>query len=103
MKSKNPISVGEFEILYICVSTNQNTINLYPLRMGLPLYANFHLLVLSSFKATDEHWTERLVRALNDAVTSNTLDISETDSTTINLNKIVSFIEDSYTIHKNRL
>ncbi len=103
MKSKNPISVGEFEILYICVSTNQNTINLYPLRMGLPLYANFHLLVLSSFKATDEHWTERLVRALNDAVTSNTLDISETDSTTINLNKIVSFIEDSYTIHKKSI
>lgn len=103
MKSKNPISVGEFEILYICVSTNQNTINLYPLRMELPLYANFHLLVLSSFKATNELWTARLVNALNDAVTSNTLDISETDSTTINLDKIVSFIEGSYTFNNKSI
>ena len=38
MENNNPINVGEFDVLYLCVSTKQNTINLYPLRMGIEQY-----------------------------------------------------------------
>lgn len=103
MENNNPINVGEFDVLYLCVSTKQNTINLYPLRMGIEQYQNYHLLILTSHKATKDHWTSRLVSALKDALTTNIIDISESESTTINLNEIESYIASNYKLHKKSI
>jgi hypothetical protein len=58
-----PISLTSSDILYICLSTAQNTINLFPIEYikgKLISYGNLYTLILSTPTATRNQWTERL-------------------------------------------
>ncbi len=103
--NENRIILNKNDILYICISTEQNIINLYPVtyyRQKLIEGGKIYSLIISTARAL-EHWTPKLEKLLSNTLNKEkyNLTFQDDDSIFSISDKIKSLIFNNYKLDSN--